>query len=320
LENDLMSVQEVAALLKIARNTVYELIKRGELKSVKVGKQLRVSRVEINRYLSQPHPAEKPQVPAPPAPAEEESHGAKALRDETVLRGSELVICGKDMVLDILVAHISAKNDAIPVFRSPLGSYNGLYALYQGRVNVATAHIWDGETNTYNIPYVKKMMPGVPCVVLRIGQRMEGLYVQAGNPKSITGWEDFRRKDITMANREKGSGVRILIDEKLRLMGYPGEAIAGYDTELNTHLAVAARVAAGAADVGVGAELKMPSLEGVDFIPLQLECYDLVIRRADADKAPFRALMDVVTSQRFRHEVETLAGFMTAETGRIFYV
>ena len=93
MENDLMSEQEVAALLKIARNTVYELIKRGELKSVKVGKQLRVSRVEINRYLSQPHPAEKPQVPAPPAPAEEESHGAKALRDETVLRWSELVIC-----------------------------------------------------------------------------------------------------------------------------------------------------------------------------------------------------------------------------------
>jgi putative molybdopterin biosynthesis protein len=318
MENDLLDVQEVAAWLKIARNTVYELIKRGELKSIKVGKQLRVSRAELGRYLAQSRTAEKP--PAPPAPVQAEGHHAGASRDETVLRGGELVICGKDMVLDILVAHINALSDAIPVFRSPLGSYNGIYALYQGRVNVATAHLWDGDTDTYNLPYVKKMMPGVPCMVLRLGQRMEGLYVRAGNPKSITGWEDFLRGDIKMVNREKGSGVRVLIDEKLRLMGRSGEAIPGYETELNTHLAVAALVASGEADVGVGAELKMRSLEGVDFIPLQPECYDVIIRRSDAEKPPFRALIDVVTSERFRYEVETLAGFKTAETGRIFYV
>jgi len=320
MENDLLSVQEVAAVLKIARNTVYELIKRGELKAVKVGKQLRVSRAELGRYLAQSQPAERPLPSPPPAPAQGESHPAGALRDETVLRGGGLVICGKDMVLDILVAHLSALGDAIPIFRSPLGSYNGIYALYQGRVNVATAHLWDGDTDTYNLPYVKKMMPGVPCMVLRLGQRMEGLYVRAGNPKNITGWEDFLRRDIRMVNREKGSGVRVLIDEKLRLMGRTGEAIAGYETELNSHLAVAAHVAAGEADVGVGAELKMRGLEGVDFIPLQLECYDAVIRRSDAEKAPFRALIDVITSERFRYEVETLAGFETAQTGRIFSV
>lgn len=317
MENDLLNVQEVAAILKVARNTVYELIKRGELKSSKVGKQLRVSRAEIHRYLSQPERAEKPAASPPPAPAGE---APRHSREETVLRGGELVICGKDMVLDILVAHLGALSDAIPVFRSPLGSYNGVYALYQGRVNVATAHMWDGETNTYNLPYIRKMMPGVPCVVLRVGQRMEGLYVRAGNPKNIRGWEDFRRGDIRMVNREKGSGVRILIDEKMRLMGIRGEDIPGYETELNTHLAVAAHVAAGEADVGVGAELKMTSLSGVDFIPLQLECYDVIIRQSDAEKPPFRALIDVITSERFRREVEALAGFRTEETGKIFYV
>lgn len=318
MENDLLNVQEVAAILKVARNTVYELIKRGELKSIKVGKQLRVSRAEIHRYLSQERGV-KPAASPPPAPAGE-APWAKHAREETVLRGGELVICGKDMVLDILVAHLNAYSDAIPVFRSQLGSYNGVYALYQGRVNVATAHMWDGETNTYNLPYIRKMMPGVPCLVLRVGQRMEGLYVQSGNPKHIIGWEDFRRSDIRMVNREKGSGVRILIDEKLRLMGIRGEDIPGYEAELNSHLAVAAHVAAGEADVGVGAELKMTSLTGVDFIPLQLECYDLIIRQSDAEKPPFRALIDVVTSERFRHEVETLAGFRTEETGKIFYV
>ncbi len=83
---------------------------------------------------------------------------------------------------------------------------------------------------------------------------MEGFYIQEGNPKGLSGWEDLKRKDITIANREKGSGARVLLDERLRLMGVPGESIPGYGNEFKTHLAVASQVSGGMADLGVGSE------------------------------------------------------------------
>jgi putative molybdopterin biosynthesis protein len=161
------------------------------------------------------------------------------------------------------------------------------------------------------------MLPGVPAMIIRIGQRKEGFYVRRGNPKGITGGDDLKRRDITIVNREKGSGVRVLLDEKLRLMGVNGEAIPGYMNEAKTHLAVAAQVSNGAADFGIGKEQSIQNVPDVDFIPLQLECYDLIIRSADADKPQFRALIDIMTSEAFRQDIEKIAGFDVSQTGRI---
>lgn len=72
----------------------------------------------------------------------------------------------------------------LQLYRSYLTSYNGIFALYQGRVNIATAHLWDGELDEYNVSYVKKMMPGIPALIIRTGKRRQGFYVQKGNPKA----------------------------------------------------------------------------------------------------------------------------------------
>ena len=52
---------------------------------------------------------------------------------------NQIIICGQDMILDLLANRL---NQCVEenVFRSYKGSYNGLYAMYQGEVNVATAH------------------------------------------------------------------------------------------------------------------------------------------------------------------------------------
>ena len=42
---------EVAELLKITKNTVYELIKRGELPAYKVGRKLRIDKEDIDNYI-----------------------------------------------------------------------------------------------------------------------------------------------------------------------------------------------------------------------------------------------------------------------------
>lgn len=318
MENDLLSAQEVADILKIARNTVYELIKRGELSSSKVGKQVRVDRQEVEAYLTRTKSVDsKKLLLSTPQTARATVTQTFNQTLEEGPRMNELIICGQDLSLDILANHLNTMSDTLQIFRSFMGSYNGIYALYQGRVNVATAHLWDGDTNQYNSTYVKKMMPGIPARIIRIGKRQQGFYVQKNNPKGITGWSDLKRNDITIVNREKGSGTRVLLDEKLRLMGLIGDYIEGYFRECKSHLAVATTISRGGADVAIGSETGCKNIPGIEFIPLQTECYDLIIRLADAEKQPYRMILEILSSETFRMDLESIGGFDTEETGKI---
>lgn len=323
MENDLLSAQEVSEILKISRNTVYELIKRGELNSSKIGKQLRVSRNEVNAYLNgitqsvtESHYGYERMIR--PALKNQKEPGINFVTDENI-RGNEFIMCGQDFALDLLVNHLGAYSESLQLYRSYLTSYNGIYALYQGRVNIATAHLWDGETDEYNVPYVKKMMPGIPALIIRIGRRREGFYVQKNNPKRLSGWDDLKRRDITIVNRERGSGTRVLLDEKLRLMGMMGDYIEGYHHECKSHFAVASLVSHGEADVGLGSEPGLMNVSGVDFIPLQTECYDLIMRLSDADKQPYKKIMEILASDKFKEDLKILGCYDTEETGKIIW-
>jgi putative molybdopterin biosynthesis protein len=322
MENDLLSAQEVAVLLKISRNTVYELIKRGELRSSKVGKQVRVSRKEVDTYLTgvtNNFSFQANDIPAGSMTSKiNKKQYAIQVMDENI-RGNEFIVCGQDISLDLLANHLRAYSDALQLYRSYLSSYNGVFALYQGRVNIATVHLWDGELDDYNVSFVKKMMPGIPALMIRIGKRRSGFYVQKNNPKKLLGWEDLKRTDISIVNRERGSGIRVLLDEKLRMMGMIGDYIEGYHHECKSHLAVASLISHGKADIGIGSETGLMNVNGVDFIPLQTECYDLVMRLADADKQPYKKILEILTSEEFKMDLHAIGCYDTSETGKIIW-
>ncbi len=320
MDNDLLSAQEVANILKIARNTVYELIKRGELASSKVGKQVRVDRQEVDAYLARTKSVDFGKSLPISQPVSRNNAGQLYTQtSEENIRINELIICGQDLSLDILANHLNTMSETLQIYRSYMGSYNGIYALYQGRVNVATAHLWDGDTNQYNSSYIKKMMPGIPALIIRIGKRKQGFYVQKNNPKGITGWSDLKRKDITIVNREKGSGTRVLLDEKLRLMGMIGDYIEGYFRECKSHLAVATTISRGGADLAIGCEMGCNNIPGIEFISLQTECYDLIIRLADSDKQPYKTILEIIASDAFKMDLQSIGGYDTTETGKIIW-
>lgn len=325
MESDLLSSKEVADILKISRNTVYELIKRGELTSSKVGKQVRISKSEVETYLggNEKNAVDDKSVLTKQEVEMRSNTNLKWNKSifpstgEDFIRGNEFIICGQDIALDLLVNYFEDEADLPQLYRSYLTSYNGIFALYQGKVHAATAHLWDGDTDEYNVSYVKKMLPGIPALLIRIGKRQQGFYVKKGNPKEILGWDDLKRTDISIVNREKGSGTRVLLDEKIRLMGILGEYIDGYFNECKSHLAVASIVARGEADVGLGSQSGLMNVSGVDFIPLQTECYDVIMRLADADKAPNKKLMEILTSEKFKKDLQVLDCYDTQETGRV---
>ena len=223
------------------------------------------------------------------------------------------------MVLDLLANRL---NQCIGenVFRSYKGSYNALYAMYQGEVNVATAHLWHGKTNSYNIPYISSMLPGTDLVVLHLLKRKQGFYVQKGNPKNIQSFEDFKRSDITIVNREPGSGVRVLIDEKLRQAGIPTQEVNGYQDIVSSHLEAAAAVNRGDADVAVGSEKHSLSVPGIDFIFIQEESYDMVIRKEDFNKKTYQKMIEIIRSPEYQKEVAGLGGYNVENMGKIIWI
>lgn len=301
-----LTTQEVADILKIARNTVYELIKRGEITSYKVGRKVRFTMRDVEEYISRSRVSpfirspDKTDPSGPASPAE----------------SAPFIICGQDVMLDVMSNYLGRHPDGRQALRAYIGSYNGLSALYRGEVHVATAHLWDGDTGDYNTPYVRRLLPGIPTVVIGLTHRIQGLYVARGNPLNICTWNDFTRPGLRMINREKGAGSRVLLDEHLRLLGVLGRRIIGYFNEAQSHHAVASAVGRGEADVAVGHQKAAEQVE-VDFIPLQKERYDLVIKKEDLDRPVIRALLEIVRSEKFKNEFKPMGGYDLTDIGQV---
>lgn len=310
-----LTVQDVADILKIAKNTVYELIKRGELNSYKVGRKVRFTLEDVEVYIKN----SKKIQPSP----EKRSTGLSDLYTDNlgslskIPANNEFIVCGQDLMLDILTSYMGKHCKNISALRAYIGSYSSLVALYNGYIQAATTHLWDGDTGQYNIPFVRRLLPGIPAVIIHLTCRTQGFYVAAGNPKGINTWEDLKRSDIRLINREKGAGSRVLLDEHLRIMGIFGNSIKGYNDETQSHLTVASTVSRGAADVGVGIEKISSQVEGVDFVPLQKERYELVIKKEIFDTPVVQSILKILRSQEFKAEFKDIGGYDISEMGEI---
>jgi putative molybdopterin biosynthesis protein len=304
MESTLLTAEDVAKQLRIAKFTVYELIKRGELPSSRVGKQVRLSREDVGRYLERNRTGQWNDA-GRQVSAEERAEVSTAVK-------GQVIICGQDRCIDLLVTRMAETGET--AYRSFMGCYNSLNALYHGRLSMAAAHLWDSESGEYNYPFIRALVPGVPVGVLRLAGRMQGLYVKKGNPLGIKDWEDLGRSDITMINREKGCGTRILLDQKLRITGIDPRTIRGYNRESASHLACAGIVAKDGAAVGCGCQTGA-GIAGVDFIPLQLEWYDLVFRLADTNSQAVNAVVSYVRSGDFGRDLEMMGGYDISQTG-----
>ncbi|RDY27164.1 helix-turn-helix domain-containing protein [Romboutsia weinsteinii] len=310
---------EVAELLKITKNTVYELIKRGELPSYKVGRKLRIDKEDVDNYINN---QKNPKLTRDSLSVTSDLDRAIESDTSILVRSNdninkEIIISGQDIILDILGRYIENKLHRVKTFRSYIGSYNGLFDLYHNRVSIASSHLWDSETNDYNTPFVKKLLPGTACTLINLAYRQQGFYVQKGNPKNITNWTDLTKPGVVFINREKGSGTRILLDEKLKSLNISNNQINGYNNTQSSHISIASYVARGKADVGIGNEKGALQVNNIEFIPLQNERYDLVIRDEDLSNPIYKSIINIVSSEEFRSELEGIGGYDLKDLGKI---
>lgn len=322
MANETLTPQEVADMLKISKCTVYELIKRRELNGYKVGNKLRIDVGDVEEYkLKNKKISEKKVMKniindIVTEPSLEHSNGYVNVEEKSNVI-SNFIICGQDNILDVLSKHLKHYSKGNNVLRAYEGSYNGLCALYRNEVQAVAAHIWDGETGEYNTPFVKRMLPGKLTVIINLCYRMQGFYVAKNNPKQINGWEDLRRDDITIINREPGSGSRILLDQHIKQIGISPSEVKGYEKETFSPTAIVSAVARRSADLGIGTERTFLHSKEIDFIPIQKERYDLVIRKEEDYKYQIKAIIDILTSENFRDEISDLRGYDLSDSGKI---
>lgn len=219
-----------------------------------------------------------------------------------------------DVTLDLL-AQFLAEHDR-RLASSNVGSLGGLVALRRGQAHLAGSHLLDPETGEYNLSYIRRYLPDVPVRVYGFLRREQGLIVRSGNPKGLRGLEDLTRPDVTFVNRQRGAGTRVLLDYHLAKLGISPEQISGYTQEEYTHLNVAAAVAAGRADCGLGIPAAAQAL-GLDFIPLFFERYQLVVPQEYADSSLLEPLWHVLQDKRFQQAVLQLPGYQLDEIGKI---
>ncbi|PIC80862.1 hypothetical protein CSV75_03500 [Sporosarcina sp. P18a] len=311
LEHDISyTTDEIAQLLKVSKLTVYDIIKKGEIRAYRVGRQMRVDAVDLTAYK------ERLKSGGESTPVSSNSMIPQVTAPESVT-DKQIIISGQDLSLDILASHIEESGLFRPL-RSFSGSLNSLIKMYQGQADIVSTHLFDGETDEYNVPYIKRLLTGRSYMVINLLGRKAGLYVQKDNPKNLQNWSDLGQSGVRLVNREKGSGARVLLDEQLRLAGITTCSITGYDDEELNHMAVAARISSGQADVGVGIE-KTAQLINVDFIPLIQEQYDLVLIKTPENEQLRGLIVETLNSASFKEKLAAIGGYDLTKTGTILY-
>ncbi|MHB1420216.1 MAG: molybdopterin biosynthesis protein [Bacillota bacterium] len=240
------------------------------------------------------------------------------LRSQEEIRHTLVVSGSHDLSLDILGSTLHTMYREHYLSSSSVGSFGGLQALQRLETHCAGMHLLDEDTGEYNISYLERFLRGMDLVLVNLVYRQQGLIVAKGNPKGISGLEDLAGKNIEYINRQAGSGTRILLDYHLKNQGLGQEQISGYQREEYTHLGVAAAVAGGSADAGLGILAAAKALE-LDFVPVAVERYDLCFPTEFWITEPVRQLIAVMRSPSFQEQVELLGGYDLRDCGRILW-
>jgi putative molybdopterin biosynthesis protein len=239
---------------------------------------------------------------------------AELLKPIASLKRAIVIVGSHDNTLDLLADLIKGSGRGFSLSSSHVGSMGGLMAIRRRACHLAGAHLLDPADGSYNVNFVRRVLPGRAVRLVNLVWRDNGLIVRRGNPKGIRGLADLARPDVRFINRQAGSGTRILLDYRLKELGIDPAAIRGYGAEEFTHMAVAAAVLSGGADAGLGIAAAARAL-GLDFIPVATEKYDLVIPVEHAEDEKIRFLLEVVASAEFKRRVAALGGYDTRSTG-----
>ena len=240
----------------------------------------------------------------------------RLLSEEHRLRNTLVVIGSHDPLLDELSDMLHSDAPELYMSSAHVGSMGGIMAVRRGEAHAAGIHLLDTETGVYNLSFLKKYFPNGGVKLLRCVGRQQGLMLPKGNPMGIRSFADIARPGLRYVNRQKGSGTRILMDYLCAKEGVDPAAVYGYEREELTHTSVAVQIAGGSADAGLGI-YSAASLYDLDFLPICIEEYDLLVPDSAWDTPMVQRLVELLQSEKFRARIEAMGGYTLDRPGTL---
>ena len=232
------------------------------------------------------------------------------------LRNTLVVIGSHDPLLDELADMLHLGDPRLYMSSSHVGSMGGIMAIRRGEAHMAGCHLLDTADGTYNRSFIRKYFPKGDVKLVSCVGRQQGLMVARGNPLNICSFADISRQGIRYVNRQKGSGTRILTDYLCSREKVEPSDVYGYTREELTHTSVAAQIACGSADVGMGI-YSAAKLYDLDFIPICIEEYDLIIPDHAWDSPMVQQLLTILRSDAFREKILSMGGYTADHPGQV---
>lgn len=232
------------------------------------------------------------------------------LRDMSDIKHTLVSIGSHDIVMDIIADRLKQST----LSSTHVGSMGGIMAIMKGEAHIAPVHLLDEITGEYNISFIEKYLKKKDVILIEGIKRIQGLYIQKGNPKGIKSIKDLVRDDVTFVNRQKGAGTRLLLDYLIKKNHLDKEEIIGYEREMTTHMTVASAVKSGTADVGMGIE-SVARVMDLEFLPIGEEDYDFIVAKTVYESQLYKGFEKVLKSESFAKKLNEMGGYRIENIG-----
>lgn len=232
------------------------------------------------------------------------------------LQNTLVVIGSHDPLLDEVADMMHRADPTVFMSSSHVGSMGGIMAIRRGEAHAGGCHLLDTETGVYNLSFLKKYFPNGGIRLVRCVGRQQGLMLAKGNPLDIKEFADIAKNSVRYVNRQKGSGTRVLMDYLCEQYAVNVGDIYGYEREELTHTSVAAQIANGSADAGMGI-YSAAQLYDLDFLPICIEEYDLIIPDHAWETPVVQQLIATLKSPAFREKMLAMGGYTVDHPGEI---
>jgi len=297
---ELISTKDVAELLGVNEKMVYALITDKGLPATKITGKWLFPRHLFEQWI------------------ENNTQNYPELRETLPPYHGLLIITGSnDLLLDKTLSLFNCLYpEHVAVFGN-LGSMGGLKALRRSLCHMASSHLLQENENDYNFQFASTELENMPAIH-NFCKREQGLVVQKGNPKNITGIADLAQQGLRVVNRPLGTGTRMLFDRELKKASINSEKLDGYRNEISKHLDVGIEVLTGRADAAPCIR-PVASLLGLDFIPLRWERYDLLIQKERFFDKGVQLFLGFLHEKPFHDAAKQFEGYDTSISGKMVF-
>lgn len=302
----LLNTREVAEYLNINEKQVYRLIRNGGIPCTRVTGKWLFPKSLIEDWVRQSARTQPLKMTK-----------ALTITERFGLEQGLLVAGSNDLLFDVLLEETRQRYPEYLIYTTNLGSFGGLEALKQGKAHVTLTHLRDPATGEYNAPFLQQYFPPDSVVAVTLWRRCVG-FLQRSGELPITSFIDLRQSKQRFINRQRGSGIRWLIEQRLGEEKIKPAQIKGYEVEAWTHWEIGLAVLRRQADVGVATE-SVARLLGLAFELLIEEHFDLVVPKDYYFTKPVQGLLTVLTSDALKTRAANLGGYDVRESGKVVF-